>query len=142
MAEIHHRTTVEGDPASVFEAISTQEGLRAFWTDKAEAEPKVGSVASFGFPGSDTVFRMRVDKLEPGRLIEWHCLGNPDNWRDTVVRWELSLGELGGTQVEFHHLNWRSAEGEFPSCSFTWAMILDRLNQYCKSGKPAPYFYG
>lgn len=141
MAEIYHRVVVPTDPRMVFDAISTQQGLANFWTDQVVASQEVGSVAEFGFgPNREVVFRMRIDSLKSGELVEWHCLGDSDEWRDTKVRWELASGGERGTEVRFRHTNWRSTDGEFPSCSYTWAMILDRLGKYLGSGEGAPWF--
>ncbi len=65
MPDIHHETTIASDPDALFEGLSTQEGLAAFWTDQTEARAEVGSIATFAFgPNRETVFEMRIEALD------------------------------------------------------------------------------
>src|SRR5437773_2345897 len=50
-APLVHQVNVKATPETIYKAISTTEGLGAFWTSESKAEPKVGSIASFGFGG-------------------------------------------------------------------------------------------
>lgn len=140
MPDIHHEIEIEAPVADVYEAVTTQKGLKSFWTDQVKAEPMVGSVAEFRFGRqSETVFRMRIDTLQPDSLVKWHCLGDPDEWKGTTIRWELNQ-DRKVTRVRFRHLDWRSADGVMPSCNYTWAMVLSRLNDYVTTGTPSPWF--
>jgi hypothetical protein len=58
----------------VFDAITTADGLRGFWTPDSDAEPTLGSVARFGFSKAPVDLRMRIE-LESGR-VAWSCLGD------------------------------------------------------------------
>jgi hypothetical protein len=37
------------------------------------------------------VFRMNIDKLEPGKRVVWSCHGDHPEWSGTVLIWELSI---------------------------------------------------
>jgi uncharacterized protein YndB with AHSA1/START domain len=59
-----HTVEIDADPTKIYEALSTSKGLASFWTADSHAEPKVGSIAKFGFHGP--VLEMKVVALEPG----------------------------------------------------------------------------
>jgi len=140
MPDIIHQLTVPADRPAVRAALTTQEGLAAFWTDQARAEPTVGSEAWFGFgPAAETQFRFEVTEVSDD-LVGWRCVSGPDEWVGTTVRWLLSPGADGGTTVRFEHRGWRSSDGELGQCSFVWAQVMARLAGYLETGKSQPYF--
>jgi hypothetical protein len=49
----------------VFAALTTQVGLRGWWTVDATADEKVGGKADFGFDKRQTVFRMKIERWNP-----------------------------------------------------------------------------
>ena len=71
--EILHAVKIHADPTTLFDAVATQRGQTAFWTTDALVQPTVGSIAEFGFPGTAARLKMRVEQLEPGRLVSWVC---------------------------------------------------------------------
>lgn len=135
-----HQLNVKATPETIFRAISTQEGLSSFWTSDTTAEPRVGSLATFGFGGPSQ--RMRVDELVPGKRVKWTGLDDFPNWNGTTVTWEISPAEKGETSVTFRHENWPASVSydDLGSINTTWALIVDRLKQYSEGGKPVPYF--
>jgi hypothetical protein len=46
-------------------------------------------IASIGFPGTAERMKMRIDRLEPGRVVEWACEGDYRGWAGTRLTWEL-----------------------------------------------------
>jgi hypothetical protein len=55
--EIMFAVDVDAEPSAVYEAVSTRNGLRSFWTPDADAEPTVGSEARFGTGRPDPYLR-------------------------------------------------------------------------------------
>ena len=141
MAEIVHETLIEAAPQTVYQALTTQQGLAAHWTDQVEAEPTVGSIATFCLgPDADYVYRMRVVTLDAPRLVEWRVLEAADvNWVGTDIRWTLTPSD-GGTTLRFEHLGWASAETSLGQCSYIWAMVIERLGRYAATGRSDPWF--
>jgi hypothetical protein len=133
---------VESDATSIHRATSTRDGLTAFWTPDCDAEPRVGSIARFGFAGAPVDLRMRVDELVDGRMVRWTCLGDFAHWADTVVRWELSPAtDVTGTTVLFSHEGWPAAMPalEHAKVAYVWARIVGALKGYAESGMPQPF---
>ena len=139
-APLVHQVNVKATPETIYKAISTTEGLGAFWTSESKAESKVGSIASFGFGGPTQ--RMRVDELVPGKRVKWTGLADFPNWGDTTVSWDISPAESGETSVTFRHANWPEtvSQDDLGSINYTWGLIVERLKQYAETGKPSPLF--
>ena len=139
-APLVHQVNVKATPETIYKAISTTEGLGAFWTSESKAEPKVGSIASFGFGGPTQ--RMRVDELVPGKRVKWTGLADFPNWGDTTVSWDISPAESGETTVTFRHANWPEtvSQDDLGSINYTWGLIVERLKQYAETGKANPVF--
>jgi uncharacterized protein YndB with AHSA1/START domain len=139
MPDILHELPIKTGAEALLDAITTAPGLAAFWTDQTEATPEQGSVATFGFgPNRETVFEMRVDTIAADR-VEWTCVGGPDEWVGTKLGWFLHPN-ADGTMLRFEHRDWKRDDGAVASCCYTWAMILDRLNDYVVDGRVNPYF--
>lgn len=138
MPEIRHQLTIDDRPEAVYRAITDHDGLASWWTRDTEADPEVGSVARFGFNKRSTVFRMRIDELEPNRRVKWGCLGDDPEWEDTELVFELTPNE-GGTVLRFGHLGWKSAGGILPMCSYEWARYLTSLRSYVETGEGSPH---
>jgi uncharacterized protein YndB with AHSA1/START domain len=124
----------------VYRAVATQEGLRGWWTADSSAEPRVGSVARFGFGRAGAGFEMRIDVLEPGRHVEWSCLGHDDEWRGTRLVWTLEPAVGGSTRLRFVHGGWRAPDGWFGVCNSTWGELMYRLKAYAETGRPNPHW--
>ena len=139
-APLVHQVNVKATPETIYKAISTTEGLGAFWTSESKAEPKVGSIASFGFGGPTQ--RMRVDELVPGKRVKWTGLADFPNWGETTVSWDISPTESGETSVTFRHANWPEtvSQDDLGSINYTWGLIVERLKQYAETGKANPVF--
>jgi uncharacterized protein YndB with AHSA1/START domain len=131
---------IDADAHTIFEAITTKEGLSTFWTSDVVAEPEVGSEARFGFAAAPVPLRMRVEALDPDREVGWTCVGDFPNWADTRVTWSLTDGEQAATRLLFRHVGFpdEQAEYEYASVSYTWAMVLARLKELAESGSAQP----
>jgi hypothetical protein len=136
-----HAVDIDVVADAIYRAISTKTGEASFWTSDLDLEPVVGSIARFGFPGAPVDLRMRIEALEPGRLVRWSCLGDFPFWAGTSVAWELSAAPTGGTTVLFRHEGWSEAypELEYAKVSYTWARIVGALKAFTETGTPQPF---
>lgn len=135
-----HTVLIDADADKIYEALSTSGGLASFWTADSHAEPKVGTVARFGFHGP--TLELKVDELKPGKLVKWSSVGGFDEWKGTTITWEIVAAKDGGNEVRFNHAGWPSdlSPGELASVNYTWARIVGRLKRYAETGEPAPFF--
>lgn len=139
MADILHMIPIAAPPAQIYEAITSAEGLRSWWTVDAEAQPEVGSLAEFRFEGGEVVMRMRVEDLREGEAVSWAVEEpSPPEWDGTKVTWNLSPSEEG-THLLFGHRDWASTEGSFAAISYNWAYYLTSLKEYLVKGEGFPH---
>ncbi len=141
MADLYHEIQINAAPEKVYEAITTQKGLRSWWTGDSVAEPRVGSLAEFGFMKRAIVFRMRIEELARPKRVVWTCLGNHDEWKDTRLTWEISPKD-GVTTLHFTHGGWRSASSFFATCNSTWGDIDVPLEGPPRGQGPRPSLAG
>jgi uncharacterized protein YndB with AHSA1/START domain len=137
MAEMHHAIEIEAAPDRVYQALTTDGGLRSWWTADSRTDSNVGGSAEFGFVNRGTIFRMRIEELRPGARVVWSCLGDLDDWKGTRLTWTMSkTGDA--TTLKFTHGNWRSDEGDFAFCNSTWGELMYRLKDAVEGRRPGP----
>jgi uncharacterized protein YndB with AHSA1/START domain len=137
VAEIKHQINVKAAPEKVYAAIATQAGLRRWWTADTEADEKVGGKAEFGFDKRGTVFRMKIEKLDPGKRVVWSCHGDNPEWAGTVLTWELTP-EDDDTTLRFTHSDWKAITDLCAICNSTWGELMYRLKNYVEGRNPGP----
>src|SRR6202022_1066635 len=92
-APLVHQVNVKATPEQIYAAVSTANGLGAFWTSDSQAESRVGSIATFGFGGPTQ--RMRIDELKPGKRVKWTALADFPNWDGRTVTWDTPRPKTG-----------------------------------------------
>ena len=139
MPDILMQFDVAAEPAAVFDALTTKQGLAGWWSTRAEVSSGIGQVVKVSFPDAPMTWDLRiVDSAEPDRL-GWHCVGGPPQWINTDIAFGLGKKPEGGTLVLFDHRGFAKADAMFRIVSYHWAHILGRLASYAETGKPAPY---
>lgn len=137
MAELRHQIPINASPEKVYAAIATAAGLRGWWTADSAAEEKVGGKAEFGFDNREMVFRMTIERLEPGREVVWTCHGDSLEWAGTRFIWTISR-DGGVTMLRFIQGGWKCMSDYYSLCNSTWGELMYRLKAYVESGRPDP----
>ena len=135
-----HMVLIDADANKIYDAISTGKGLASFWTRDSQAEPKVGSIAKFGFGGPR--LGMKVEELKPGRLVKWSTAEGFPGWEATTVTWEIKPAKDGGNEVWFNHDGWSKnmPAAELASVNYTWGRVVGRLKKHVETGESNPFF--
>src|SRR5260370_18207348 len=103
-----HTVTINGNPDEIYKAISTGKGLASFWTRESQAEPRVGSIAKFGFGGPN--LELKVAELQPGKLLRWLAAGGFLGWEGTrAITWVIAPNAHGGQDSAFDIAGWPDA---------------------------------
>jgi uncharacterized protein YndB with AHSA1/START domain len=139
MAEMKHQIPIKAAAEKVYAAITTQAGLRGWWTADTQADEKAGGKAEFGFDKRGMVFRMTIEKLDPGKRVVWSCHGDHPEWDGTVLTWELSPQD-GSTTLRFNHSNWKAASDFYATCNSSWGELMHRLRDYAEGRNPGPHW--
>jgi len=137
MVDILHRIGVVSSPDEVYAALTTVDGLAAWWTQDTDGEGEVGGVLRFRFPVGG--FDMKVLEARPGEFVLWQVVEGPAEWVGTRVRFDLKH-EDGYTIVLFRHEGWSEPVEFMYHCSTKWATFLMSLKRLLETGKgePAP----
>ena len=131
MPDILYSFPIAAAAERVYAAVSTAEGLDAWWTLAAGVD---GGSYALGF-GPEYEWRAEVVEREPFML---RMTGADDDWRGTVVGFRFSERD-GVTWVEFSHTGWAEANAHYRVTAFCWAMYLRLLKRYCETGEVVGY---
>ena len=138
MKTIIHAVHIHAPPATVYENLTTREGLAGWWTTQVAVEPREGGVVDFTFMD---VFSpdMRQDELVPGKRVRWTCVGGHDNWQDNTFAFDLEERE-GETHLMFRQEYAQELADEvYGTYNFNWGYYLGSLKQLCETGTGTPY---
>jgi uncharacterized protein YndB with AHSA1/START domain len=133
----------------VYEAISTEEGVRKWWTEFSNVGTGVGSTAEFRFPKAGFYVRAEILSLQPNRLIEWKVFdsmhpeasgfSNLRDWEGTIIRFELGEVSEDHSILNFTHLGLSEELECYQVCERGWNSYLSSLQQLLVSGEGNPY---
>lgn len=137
---------VEANPAAVYAALTTAEGLRGWWTQDCDVQTKLGGSIKLRFGPNHK--EMRIERLEPGREVRWLCTGahiavgeltHRDEWVGTQLVFHLTPQDNGRTRLDFEHIGLLPALECYDLCSDGWRHFLGSLQQFAKTGRGTPY---
>jgi uncharacterized protein YndB with AHSA1/START domain len=129
---------MQASSQKVYEALSTTDGLSHWWIVGTTGDPTVGGTLHFRPEGGG--FDMKVLRSKPGELVEWKCVGGPDEWIGTEISFQLQFKD-DQTVVLFKHAGWKEPVEFMHHCSTKWAVFLLSLKNWIEraEGRPHPY---
>lgn len=135
MMDILHRVGITAPQDKVFRALTTTEGLAAWWTEDTHGEAMPGGTLEFRFlPGG---FDMKVLEAEANDRVLWEVTDGPEEWIGTQISWDLRT-EGDFTIILFTHRGWRDPVEFMYHCSTKWATFLMSLKAFVETGTGAP----
>lgn len=159
MNVIQHEIWIQADPRTVFDAVTTQQGLNAWWATASNGGTQVGEVIDFEH-GHGAPLRMRVSEVAPNQLVEWECISEFDDpgspateWhghrlrfelepvpRDTQHAWlrERLFAERPDDEVtilRFRQNGWSPDDRWYSFCNTAWGVTLVGIQQHCETGE-------
>ncbi len=137
MANIRHNLTIKASAEQVFYAITSEKGLRGWWTNSVTAKPEEGHINSFKF-GDKYFNKMKITTLNSPIEVVWECVDGDKEWIGTNLSFEMNEKE-GTTLLKFSHLNWAGETEFFGFCSHHWGRYLDSLKSLCETGNGQPF---
>ncbi len=141
MVDIIHKIGIKAPLSNVYAAVSSVEGIAAWWTRETSGDAKLGGTVDVTFRSSAGEEKGRMGfelrKLVPNEQVVWRFTSGPEEWLGTDVTFELEQrGDY--TIVLFGHRNWREAKEFTAHCSMKWATFLLSLRQLTETGTGAP----
>jgi uncharacterized protein YndB with AHSA1/START domain len=138
MPDILHRVGIKSpSPQETYKALTTIDGLSAWWTSTTKGDSKAGGTIHFRF-GDRGFFDMKVVELEPGKRVLWQVVDGPAEWVGSKVDFDLKQ-EGEQTTVLFKHRDWSQTSEFMHHCSTKWASFLMSLKSFVETGKGAPF---
>ena len=137
MPDLKHIVPINAAPDEVYAAVATQAGMQDWWTADTNMEEKVGGKAEFGFENHQYLFRMTIEKLDPGRCVVMRCHGDQPEWNGTTLRWDVSKGD-DATTLRFVHSGWREVTDFCSSCNAMWGNLMFRLKDSVEGNGRGP----
>ncbi len=135
MQDIMHLIVIHAPSERVYEAITTVDGIRRWWTRDAEIEPKVGAAGEFGFNGKRFIAKVTVEELIPVTRVRWKVANLA--WQANDIEFNLRA-EGNDTTLFFAHRGFPLADEGFASATTRWGFYLLSLKRYLQSGKGTP----
>jgi uncharacterized protein YndB with AHSA1/START domain len=128
---------IETTAQKLFDALTTDQGIAAWWT-KAKTRANVGGINEFAF-GQGTV-TFQVEKLERGRAVGWSAQNVPPDWKGTRVLFELSDGaKAGSVTLRFSHTGFKATTPVVAFTNYAWAQFMRSLKLFLETGKGEPF---
>lgn len=121
----------------VFDALTTLEGLSAWWTT-ATGNPTPGGDIVFVFgPGSEAA--MHVDSAERGVGVRWTTTACMlEDWVGTSQHFDLEPLPAGGTAINFRHAGLTPRLHCYDDCKNGWDHFIPSLRAYLETGTGNP----
>ena len=138
MEKIYHHFVVKAPVAKVFEAITSLEGLRNWWTNDTTGSSAKDGELRFGF-GGEMFNKMKVAGLEKNKSLQWKCIAGPEDWISATLTFELNEDKDKNTVVSFSHDGWKQMNEFYGSCNYHWGLFMKSLKSLCETGKGTPH---
>jgi uncharacterized protein YndB with AHSA1/START domain len=135
MQDIMHLIKIHASSERVYQAITTADGIRQWWTRDAAIEPKVGAAGEFGFYGKRFIAKVIVEELDPVTRVRWKVANAA--WQGNDVEFNLRA-DGGDTALLFAHRGFPRADEGFASATTRWGFYLLSLKRYLQTGKGTP----
>ena len=137
MPDILHKVGIKSSSLNdVYKALTSIEGLAAWWTLDTHGESQIGGGLRFRFGSGG--FDMKVLELYPARRVLWQVIDGPEEWIGTKISFDLDQ-QGDWTIVLFKHEGWKEPVEFMHHCSTKWAVFLLSIKSLLENGKGAPH---
>lgn len=140
MADILHLIKINAARERVYQAITTAEGIRQWWTRDVDLDSKAGGHGEFRFAAGTRITKVRIEELKPFFRAVWKPLAAPiPAWLDTKIEFELNAEEDNSTTLRFSQCGFKQTDDLFAMVNTAWAVFLISLKEYLETGKGTPH---
>ena len=141
--ELNHRITIAAPAEKIYRALTTEEGIRAWWTTSVKTHQSQTNSGTACLVSWATRWYLKwgSDTWTPPTLVRWQCEGgsSPD-WIGTTQEFHLEPQPDGEVLLKFCHGGWKSGGDHCYYCNTTWGHLLVCLKKYTERGEQDPYF--
>jgi uncharacterized protein YndB with AHSA1/START domain len=133
--DIMHLVKIHVAPARVYQAISSAEGIRKWWTRDAALDATIGGIGEFGFNGRQFVIKAHVDELRGPTHVRWTMLAPP--FDGTTITFDVRANG-NDAMLAFAHRGFKSTDDIYAGATTRWGFYLVSLKRYLESGQGSP----
>jgi uncharacterized protein YndB with AHSA1/START domain len=147
MATIHHQLSINAPVAKVYEAISTPDGIGAWWDKQTAKQTDRGLILEHNPGPEHGVVKLRVVELVPNKRVEWECIStHPKSspasaWTGTHFTFELAEGGDAGSQrtpnrtttLDFRQVGYDEQSEFFEFNKGAWWQVMQNLRKVVES---------
>jgi uncharacterized protein YndB with AHSA1/START domain len=142
--EIKHVLNIKATPETIYDAVSTENGIKGWWSADCSVGTTEGSSSLLKFDKQGMLVAMGFITLtlQTNEKVVWECISMPNPaWIGTKISTAISPGE-DGCQVIFTHSNfdkkWAGLE-PFEQTKGTWNHFVSSLVSFCEGGTGQPW---
>ncbi len=136
--ELMHLIKIRAAQDKVYQAVSTAEGIRNWWTRDAALDARPGGTGEFGFYGHRMVIKVTVAELASPDRVAWDVVSSTSGAFDgTSISFDLK-SEEGITSLLFAHRGFGAGDNNIPSATTRWGFYLLSLKRHLETGKGTP----
>lgn len=137
---IIYKKLINTSPATIYKAISTQEGVESWWAKNCNIATKVGDISKIVFNKNGQIFYMhfKIEDLKNDSKVIWTCVHNTNSeWLNTNISFDIS-GDENSSELVFKHYNFNDEYNNSMEAD-TWYQFMNSLKDYCETGKGKPW---
>src|SRR5271166_6239939 len=139
MPDLLHFVRIQAPPERVYQAVTTADGIRRWWTRDADLDTEVGGVGEFRFPnyGSGYATNVAIEELRPPSHVGWKVVASfRPEWRGTTISFDLRE-DGGGAILLFAQRGFAQLDERSAQTNTGWAYYLVSLKQFLETGQGA-----
>jgi uncharacterized protein YndB with AHSA1/START domain len=135
MPDIMHRIKITAPPEQVYQALTTADGIRNWWTRDAELDQQIGGIGEFRFYERRFVARVKVDELTPPTRVGWTVTNAA--WDGKTIQFDLEA-DGSDSWLSLAHRGFSNADQGYARATTRWGYYLLSLRRYLQTGKGTP----
>jgi len=135
--KIIHVLDIKASEDAIINAVSTLEGVRAWWNSEATGNANVGGIIEFRFAD---VFKPDIKIVQrTNSMVKWECVGGEKHWANSTFTFTLSKNGQFVRVTFIQEYGTEVSEEIYGHYNFNWGFYLHSLKSYCETGKGNPW---
>jgi uncharacterized protein YndB with AHSA1/START domain len=139
MPDIVMSCNMDADAKTVWQAISTPDGVTGWFTAHAKIDSSAGGHHLLSFPEMPAPWDLRIEDSRPTRRLTLSVQAGPPEWEATTMTYEIVDRPEGGVVLNFDHNDFATVDGA-RSWTIGWATKMLALKKYAETGQRDPFF--
>ncbi len=140
MAKSEHRISIAAPKEDVFQAITTVDGLKGWYSPDVSGKSDKGGEVTLSFSEKEGPFRWSVAEAQQGSLVRWKCLAGPGQSAGTTATFHLSEAGKDRTLVDLDHEGFQESDEKLRTCNTLWGALMHHLKEFVETEQPKPAF--